>query len=70
MDNKCIWCQEIIPEGRDYCPTCEIGQLNLTTNKLSFTDLKSNLWSIVRKEGIEITNQNIDWILERVYKNL
>lgn len=23
MDNRCLYCGEIIPEGRQVCPTCE-----------------------------------------------
>lgn len=23
MDNRCVYCGEIIPEGRQVCPTCE-----------------------------------------------
>ena len=26
MENRCICCGEIIPEGRQVCPACEAGQ--------------------------------------------
>ena len=26
MENRCIVCGEIIPEGREVCPNCEAGQ--------------------------------------------
>lgn len=32
------------------------------------TELKKRLWELVRAEGIIITNQNIDWLISRVYK--
>lgn len=31
-------------------------------------ELKLRLWAIIRAEGIEVTNQNIDWLIGRVYK--
>lgn len=31
-------------------------------------ELKSRLWAIIQKEGIEVTNQNLDWLIGRVYK--
>ena len=33
-----------------------------------FLDLKSEIWSIIRKEGLVVTNQNLDKLLERAYK--
>lgn len=24
MDNKCVYCKDIIPEGRQVCPNCEM----------------------------------------------
>lgn len=34
------------------------------------TLLKKALWEIVRDEGIIITNQNIDWLLDRAAKQI
>lgn len=31
-------------------------------------ELKERLWAIIRAEGIEVTNQNLDWLIERAYK--
>lgn len=31
-------------------------------------ELKKRLWAIIRAEGIEVNNQNIDWLIERAYK--
>lgn len=30
MDNRCICCGEIIPEGRQVCPRCEIKTRTVT----------------------------------------
>ncbi len=27
-NNRCVCCGEIIPEGRQVCPTCEMGKRN------------------------------------------
>ena len=32
--------------------------------------LKSKIWEIIQKEGIEVTNQNLDWLLERAFKEI
>ncbi len=37
---------------------------------MSKTEFKERLWAIIRAEGIEVTNQNIDWLISRVYKEL
>ena len=34
------------------------------------TLLKKSLWEIVRDENIIITNQNIDWLLDRAAKQI
>ena len=34
-----------------------------------FIALKQALWEIIRSEGIVVTNQNIDWLLEKAYKS-
>ena len=34
-----------------------------------FLSFKRELWEIIRSEGIVVTNQNLDWLLERAYKN-
>lgn len=31
--------------------------------------LNNALWEIIRTEGIAVTNQNIDWLLERAWKS-
>lgn len=33
-------------------------------------EFKKALWDIVRREDILINNQNIDWLIDRVYKEL
>lgn len=37
---------------------------------MSKEEFKKALWEIVCREGIVITNQNIDWLIERVYKEV
>ena len=32
--------------------------------------LKVKIWEIIQKEGIEVTNQNLDWLLERAFKEI
>lgn len=32
--------------------------------------LNNALWKIIRAEGVEVTNQNIDWLLERAWKSV
>lgn len=38
MDNRCIFCGEIIPEGRQVCPMCEKLQTE-TTKAERFDDV-------------------------------
>ena len=38
------------------------------TKQLNKADIKRKLWDIVSKEGIIITNQNIDWLIDRVFE--
>ena len=40
----------------------------MSRTELNLTELKEALWRIVRADGIEVTNQNIDWLLQRAYK--
>ena len=35
---------------------------------MNLTELKKAMWIIIAAEKIEVTNQNIDWLLERAYK--
>ena len=34
-----------------------------------FMSFKRELWEIIRSEGILVTNQNLDWLLEKAYKS-
>ena len=42
MDNRCVYCGEIIPEGRQVCPTCE--RIQTDTNKAERFDRVMNDW--------------------------
>ena len=35
---------------------------------MSEYELKERIWKIIAREGIEVTNQNLDWLLQRAYK--
>jgi hypothetical protein len=35
---------------------------------MDIKEIKNRLWEIIITEGIEVTNQNIDWLLSRVFK--
>lgn len=35
---------------------------------MSRAELKKRLWRLIADEGIIVTNDNLDWLLERVYK--
>ena len=35
-----------------------------------FISFKRELWEIIRSEGIVVTNQNLDWLLEKAYISL
>ena len=36
--------------------------------EMNLMELKKAMWIIIVAEKIEVTNQNIDWLLERAYK--
>lgn len=64
-ENRCVSCGALIPEGAQVCPIC--ADLEKST-KIAI--IKGKLWQIVRNEEIVITNQNIDWLLDRVFKEV
>lgn len=35
---------------------------------MSAKELRERIWRIIAREGIEVTNQNLDWLIERAYK--
>ena len=63
MENKCVVCGDIIPEGRQVCFNCEKKPV-----ENSFKTVKKILWSYIQKHGTVITNGNIDYVLEQAYK--
>jgi len=44
MDNRCVYCGEIIPEGRQVCPTCE--RLQTETTKAEKVDNVLDNWIV------------------------
>ena len=70
-NNRCIVCDEIIPEGKLICPKCELKIHNrYRETPQTLIDVKRELWVIASKNGIMINNQNIDWLLDQVYREL
>ena len=63
MKNSCVVCGEIIPEGRQVCPSCEI-----TTTENLLKTVKKILWAYIQKHGTIIDNGNIDYVLEQAFK--
>ena len=41
-DNRCVYCGEIIPEGRQVCPSCE--KIQSETTKAELFDRVLNDW--------------------------
>jgi hypothetical protein len=37
-------------------------------HEMSAKELRERIWRIIAREGIEVTNQNLDWLIERAYK--
>lgn len=71
MDNRCIMCNDIIPEGIQVCKKCEFKIHNrYRETPQTLIDVKRELWVIASKNGLMITNQNIDWLLDQVYREL
>lgn len=72
MNNTCVCCGKVIPEGRQICPTC--GD---TTNK----NLKSNNSEIMRNKQVEelatylsqftpiLSENNCHYVAEQAYKD-
>lgn len=44
MDNRCVYCGEIIPEGRQVCPICE--RLQTETTKAEKSDNVLDNWIV------------------------
>ena len=50
MENRCVCCGEIIPEGRQVCPACEAGVTNFAKavarkaeSKVTLGQVKENI---------------------------
>ena len=41
-ENRCVYCGEIIPEGRQVCPSCE--KIQSETTKAEVVDRLLNFW--------------------------
>lgn len=70
-NNRCIVCDEIIPEGRQVCPNCERKIHNrYRETPQTLGDVKRALWQVAVKNATIISNQNIDWLLDQAYREL
>jgi hypothetical protein len=75
MDNRCVMCNSEMTEGYgQVCYNCQRTNeetLNRKPTKEEFyLELKREIWHLIGKEGIEVTNQNLDWLLERAFKEI
>ena len=72
MDNnyKCVMCNNDIIEGKgQVCYNCQhINDSSI--NRLDLAELKKRIWHLIANEGITVTNQNLDWLLERAFKGM
>ena len=68
-NNRCIMCNDIIAEGRMVCPMCENSPTERNGKSL-FLNLKVEMWKIIVAENLQVTNPNIDWLLERAFKEI
>lgn len=55
-DNTCVCCGEIIPEGRQVCPSCESGKVK---TKSELTPRQWKLYNLLKEKGDEWTYQAI-----------
>ena len=46
MENRCVCCGELIPEGRQVCPACE-AKSNLSTEKIKMAGDRMPWWAIL-----------------------
>jgi hypothetical protein len=60
-------CNDIIPEGTQVCRICEQSP---NEKRIGFLELKVAIWQIIVKENLIVTNQNLDWLLERAFKEI
>lgn len=84
MENRCIFCNDIIPEGRQFCPNCEKSILNKcpcqscmdrqigchsNCKKYKFWSNKKIAKNKIIREQNEIDNKLRSTIIERRLKN-
>lgn len=43
MENKCVCCNEIIPEGRQVCPNCERKEVIMRDTLMTLEDIKNKV---------------------------
>ena len=57
-NNRCVYCNEIIPEGRMVCPSCERKQIKLGKMLQSLNATKEVVESAY--EDLGLTNSKVD----------
>lgn len=76
MDNNyCIMCNSEMTEGYgQVCYNCKHISEETANRKPTkedfYLEFKREIWHLIGKEGIEVTNQNLDWLLERAFKGI
>ena len=71
--SRCVMCDREITEGYgQVCYNCEHNVLEKsnTDKKVDFLKLTKAIWQIIVKENLVVTNQNLDWLLERAFKEI
>ena len=56
MDNECVVCGEIIPEGRQVCPNCNSENYQVTF-KFSLKDYEKAQGKLRKKQLKELQNE-------------
>ena len=77
MDNKCVMCNSELEITEGYgqvCYNCQHINEKIADRKPTkedfYLELKREIWNLIGKEGITVTNQNLDWLLERAFKEI
>ena len=72
-DNKCLFCGEIIPEGRQLCPTCETrekGQTVTVKTIIKMTEQQKQAVEDARRETEKDVKEKTVKLIEKVKKTL
>ena len=59
MEDKCVCCGAVIPEGRQVCPNCEATQLDRDIVSSILSGVSYGKWMTMKKPGKIIPNKVI-----------